>query len=171
MNLQQVKRYILVAIGLLVSSIAYGACDTSNVTQTTPDSEFVDHDDGTLSHAKTGLMWAQCSEGTSGSSCSGNGTLYNWRSALLKAESSSRSGYTDWRLPSIKELLTLVENSCLSPAINGSIFPGTKNSNYWSSSTYSSNQTNVWVLNFAEGSRTNKPKDDAYFIRLVRDID
>jgi hypothetical protein len=171
MNLRQVKRYLLVVGGVLLSSVAYGACDTANVTETAPSSEFVDHGDGTVTHTKTGLMWARCSEGSTGSSCSGTATTYNWKEALFSAESKgSYLGFTGWRLPSIKELVSLVENSCSSPAVNSGIFPGTENGSYWSSSIYSSSQANAWTLYAVDGRTDNVAKNLDLYVRLVRDI-
>jgi Protein of unknown function (DUF1566)/EF hand len=56
---------------------------------------------GTISDASTGLMWQQGD--------SGNGM--NWQEALAYAENLTRGGYDDWRLPSAKELQSIVDYS------------------------------------------------------------
>ena len=54
--------------------------------------------DGTITDENTGLMWMNADSGT-----------YNWKSALAYCEDLTRSGYSDWRLPNIKELQSLVD--------------------------------------------------------------
>jgi hypothetical protein len=63
------------------------------------DNEFVDNEDETITDSATGLMWAQDD--------SGEGMI--WSDALEYAESSELAGYTDWRLPNIKELQSIVD--------------------------------------------------------------
>jgi uncharacterized protein DUF1566 len=60
---------------------------------------FVVMGDGTVSDLATGLMWG---EGDSGSGL-------NWEEALTYAESSTLGGYSDWRLPNVKELQSIVD--------------------------------------------------------------
>ncbi len=55
-----------------------------------------DNYDGTISDLKTGLMWMQ----------SYLVSTMDWSSALSICESAIYAGYSDWRLPNIKELLT-----------------------------------------------------------------
>ncbi len=106
-----------------------------NMSRSTPDSDFTDHGDGTVTHRKTGLMWMKCVLGQSGSNCAtGSPTDYTWQQALQSADSFSFAGYSDWRLPNIKELSSLVERACYGPAINGSFFPNTPGLRLWSSS-------------------------------------
>ncbi|WP_157972926.1 Lcl C-terminal domain-containing protein [Aureibaculum luteum] len=62
---------------------------------------FTDNGDGTISDANTGLMWAQDDDGI---------TL-DWEDALIYAESSELAGYSNWRLPNVKELQGIVDYS------------------------------------------------------------
>lgn len=60
----------------------------------------------------------------------------------------ARCGYTDWRMPTRRELLNVVHNGTAHPAIDGNYFPGTQNAAYWS------NNTDSKVSNVCNGSRT-----------------
>ncbi|MFI3282761.1 MAG: DUF1566 domain-containing protein [Rikenellaceae bacterium] len=60
---------------------------------------FVDNGDGTISDKATGLMWAK----------SDNGEGVMWADAVKYAESSELAGHTDWRLPNVKELQSIVD--------------------------------------------------------------
>ena len=61
--------------------------------------EFVNNGNGTITDNSTGLMWAQ--------SDSGGGI--DWSLALAYAENSTLAGYSDWRLPNVKELQGIVD--------------------------------------------------------------
>jgi len=69
---------------------------------------WVDNGDGTATNSKTGLTWKRCYEGQTwtGSTCSGAPKGYTRDEA--KKMKSSFVGKTDWRLPSIDELHTIV---------------------------------------------------------------
>ncbi|WP_282054169.1 DUF1566 domain-containing protein [Maribacter luteus] len=62
---------------------------------------YTDNGDGTISDANTGLMWAQDDDGVT----------MDWKDALAYAESSELAGYSDWRLPNVKELQGIVDYS------------------------------------------------------------
>lgn len=62
---------------------------------------YVDNGDATISDSNTGLMWAQ----------EDDGVVLNWEDALDYAEGSELAGYTDWRLPNVKELQGIVDYS------------------------------------------------------------
>lgn len=61
--------------------------------------EYMDNGDGTISDFSTGLMWTQ----------DDNGEGVDWENALQYAEDSEYGGYSDWRLPNVKELQSIVD--------------------------------------------------------------
>ncbi|MAG63454.1 hypothetical protein CMO84_08030 [Candidatus Woesearchaeota archaeon] len=60
---------------------------------------FVDNGDGTITDVATNLMWAK----------SDSTTPLDWEAALAYAENSTLAGATDWRLPNVKELQSIVD--------------------------------------------------------------
>lgn len=71
-------------------------------------SRFVINSGGNVVDLWTGLEWLRCEEGLVGDVCdSGAPLLLNWSEALRRAESVSHQGQNDWRLPSVKELVSL----------------------------------------------------------------
>ncbi len=63
--------------------------------------DFADNGDGTVTDAAAGLMWAQGDDGVQ----------LDWKEALAHASDSEVGGYSDWRLPNVKELQSLVDYS------------------------------------------------------------
>lgn len=61
--------------------------------------DFVSNDDGTVTDKVTGLMWQAADDGV----------RRNWQDSLAYAEGANLAGYSDWRLPNIKELQSIVE--------------------------------------------------------------
>lgn len=157
-------------------SVSHAQVCRNNLPPSNPDSVYVDHGDGTVSDVRTGLMWQRCPEGLSGAGCAlGSAQTFSWVAALGRAESSTFAGYTDWRLPNIKELSSLVEECRLQPAINDSVFPNTHyslSSYYWSSSP-SANSADIlgdyaWRVHFDDGTISQFLRRNTYRIRLVR---
>ena len=172
----QPQRYLTTLIGvwsLLLSSLSNGVCE--NITQSTPDSRLIDNGDSTISDHATGLMWKQCSEGqSSDSACSGNFSTHNWQEALQVASTLNAAagfaGFNDWRLPNIKELRSIVEMACHTPAINSNRFPNSDSGNYWSATASISNTNNAWRIEFGDGetSDSRDSRTNSYAVRLVR---
>ena len=116
----------------------------------------------------TGLMWKRCSEGQSGATCTSTATTHTWTAAIGLANTSGHAGFTDWRLPNVEELYSLVEAGCSGPAINAVAFPATVQSFYWSSTTWTPNVSNAWTVVFGDGFLIASSKNGSQRVRLVR---
>lgn len=132
----------LIAVTVILPIYALADCNTG-IKATTPSSDFTVHNNGTVTHNKTGLMWKVCSEGQQAWSnkyygdCAGDAATYRWVDAIELVRklntSGGHAGYTDWRLPNVKELASILEAQCQQPMINSAIFPRTARVFYWSS--------------------------------------
>lgn len=156
----------------LVNNVQAQSCEYKFIPASTPDSQLVDNGDGTITDLKTGLMWQKCSQGQSSGDCSvGSAEAFTWQQALQRAQTVNSSGgfagHVDWRLPNIKELVTLVERQCMHPAINLTRFPNTPEAFYWSSTPWIIYQNVTARIVYFEDGTTNYFGDSSQ-LRLVR---
>jgi hypothetical protein len=99
---------------------------------------------------------------------------YTWQNAkdvfIAQLNSSSFGGYSDWRMPTVKELSWLVNSDIPYPGstIDATWFPHTVSSHYWSSTTDASNTYGAWLLYFGYGSVYSSGKSYSYYVRAVR---
>ena len=176
----KVKAMAGVCAFLLASSAGAQICKEDSINQTTDPDRFVIHDDGTVTDAQTGLMWSVCAIGQTYNegTCAGAARSMDWNAALQAAQTVNSAGgiagHTGWRLPNIKELGSLVEYQCHSPAINLEVFPDTPNSTFWSSTPYPGNGADgapaqARSIYFATGSDLTPSVQALRNARLVRD--
>lgn len=157
--MRKTRLITLLAASLFLTSIAQAQTCNSSIPPSTPASQFTDNADGTVTDNKTELMWMRCSLGQTwgGGTCSGSAGTFNWQTALNAATSHSFAGHSDWRLPNVRELASIIEISCFSPSINTFIFPLTPNGWYWSATPHKGFglgfDVAAWLVKF--GNRTD----------------
>jgi len=120
---------------------------------------FTDNDNGTVTDSGTGLMWQQAEGGS-----------MTWDNALSYCEGLSLGGYSDWRLPNIKELESLTDDTRYNPAIDTNFFPDAHASYYCSSTTAAGHLNAAYGVPFY-GSAVNDAcgRDGIYnYVRCVR---
>ena len=119
---------------------------------------FTDNANGTITDNKTVLMWQQDETGS-----------MDWEGALTYCENLSLAGYSDWRLPNIKELESISDDSTHNPAIDTNFFPDANASYYWSSTTSANNSSRAWRVGFGSfGVDDGDSKYGSYYVRCVR---
>jgi hypothetical protein len=169
----------VLCLSSFISTHTLAVCK-DDIEKSTPSADFSVHNDGTVTHHRTGLMWKSCVEGKEWAAetgtCTENSGNYTWKAALaLPASVNTNGGYaghTDWRLPNIKELQTIVDYACYNPAINVVIFPETPsgdNHYHWSSSPAISESSKAWTLRFVQGIFYTRDRSEQNPVRLVRD--
>lgn len=167
---------LVIALTTVITLPAWAVCNDS-CTMPIDDSNnhYADHGDGTVTDLKTGLMWMKCSIGQhlEDENCAGTASTFTWQGALNQAQLANHSGtlgYTDWRLPNINELGSLIEKACVEPAINEGVFPNTRslNNKYWSASLRKGQGLEAIFVEFQYGNEDSRAKSDSYLVRLVR---
>ncbi len=130
------------------------------------------NDDGTVTDINTGLMWQQ-----------GVSEKMTWEEAMTEAETCTIGGYTDWRVPTIKELYSLILFSGTDPSgpnpVNlipfidtdyfefeyGDTLAGDRliDAQYWSSTQYAgltmNSDSTTFGVNFADGRIKGYPNE------------
>jgi Protein of unknown function (DUF1566) len=133
-----------------------------------PSPRFSDNSNGSVTDNLTGLIWLK------NANCFGTQT---WDQALADANAlaSGQCSVTDgstaghWRLPNVRELLSLIDFGHASPAFpttDGSPFSGLQASvRYWSSTVVANNGLNAWDIDFDIGTvNRNQLKTTAYYV-------
>ena len=78
-------------------------------------------------------------------------------------------GFTDWRLPSIDELMYIADRSKANPAMDTAYFQNVVSDYYWSSTTVVGYEYSAWVVYFYFGHDYWDTKSNSYYVRCVRD--
>jgi hypothetical protein len=125
---------------------------------------FIIHDNGTVTDTRTGLMWKQDDEVTQ----------LPWIDAIAYARTVNFAGYTDWRVPTIDELASIIDES-YKPTIDPVAFYSRAVPAYWSSTvnndvTFDSNNFFDYgmCIDFRSAYITPNLKTHKTPIRLVR---
>jgi hypothetical protein len=136
-----------------------------------PSPRFTNNSNGTVKDNLTGLIWLR------NANCFSTQT---WAQALTDAnglangQCSLTDGSTagDWRLPNLRELLSLIDYNYSSPAFpdnSTSPFTNVQSLRYWSSNVVANNTSAAWDIDFDIGTvNRNQPKTNTYYVWPVR---
>ncbi len=120
---------------------------------------FVDNGDGTISDKLTDLMWQKVLS---------TDTL-SWEQALSTAENLTAAGHSDWRLPNVKELCSIVDRTRNAPAMYTNLFVNTLSTRYWSSTAQYKQSANAWFVDMRSfGLSSYDPKTLKHAVICVR---
>ena len=73
-----------------------------------------------------------------------------------------------WRLPSIEEMATLVDNGKYNSSVTDGVFQHFSSSYYWSSTTYADDSSSAWFMSFSYGYSGSLNKTYDNYVRCVR---
>jgi hypothetical protein len=151
------------------------------------DRVLVDNGDGTITDVRTGLMWEKLSDDGSIHDTDNDyswGDAYAYKVAGLNA--IAFAGYTDWRLPNVNELQSLLNYGvaaypAVSPAFQAGCVPGCSvltcscswrvgytHGIFWTSSTYQSAPYYLWTVAVYDGSIGYEARNEVRHARAVR---
>jgi hypothetical protein len=152
---------------LLLATLSTFSLAQECESKSKPVTDLTDLRNGTVSQPALNLQWMKCNLGESwnGVSCQGDAQTLDFVQASKLSRSFEQYGYSDWRLPTREELFSLIDGNCRLPAINMTLFPTTKNAQYWSDERYS---FFAHVVNFDHGYTFSTQMNNPKFIRLVR---
>lgn len=95
-----------------------------------------------VTDVRTGLTWEQSPDFFYGA----------WSEAIAHCQAKTAGGQKGWRLPSIKELASLIDSSQKDPALpSGHPFGNIKSSIYWSSTPSETDDIVAWHVSFFSG--------------------
>ena len=159
---------ILILLFTMVTQPLAAQTIKSYIDNEWPDDRYTNHGNGTVTDNVTGLIWQCCAIGQSGNDCAtGSASSFNWKEALAEAANSNHAGFSDWRLPNMNELTSLVAYDRYGPAININAFPNAPSSYFWSSSPHPYGG-NGWNTNFYNLDHFDNNRSNDYHVRLVR---
>jgi hypothetical protein len=121
---------------------------------------YVDNGNGTVTDQSTGLVWEKA----------GSATGMDWEAALARCQSATTGGHSDWRLPNIRELQSLVDLSRYNPALDPVFSDACSvGCTYWSGSTGAWDTNRAWYVPLdGDSSASTTYKYVTNHVRCVR---
>lgn len=122
-------------------------------------------DDGTVHDRDNMYTWYDPGAAVPGTPGVGTDTA----DFIAALNSAGFGGFKDWRMPTAKELATLIVNDGqVHPTIDTGFFPNTADHCYWSSTTYAPDPAEARGMGFEDGDDSRAPKSQLRCVRAVR---
>jgi hypothetical protein len=155
---------------------------------------FRDNADGTVTDRRTGLMWEKKCDGCGGlhdvrhdyrwSGADRGPTVWDWLAEVNREHGTGFAGYSDWRLPNLKELQSIVDYERFNPAVGPTLDAAlcglgcddlaeaacscTAMSTYWTSTSFVVDPSMAFTVAFHLGLVGERSKEAFAFVRAVR---
>ena len=154
------KRLILPPLFLLFSHNIFA--QEILVTQTQHELRFIrDDQNNVVVDMKRKLMWQDDNHMSNLS--------YSWKKARDYCHYLDNNSYSDWYLPNIKELKSIISYENYSPAYI-QVFKKGEARYYWSSTETSFDRKRAWFVSFKSGSTNYDHKAKVFSVRCVRSM-
>jgi hypothetical protein len=126
--------------------------------------------DGSIHDKNNTYTWCDTNPETNGGYNGSCGSGTDTTDFIDTVNSENFGGFSDWRMPTVKELATIVNSEFTNPRIDHTFFPNTQLSGYyyWSSTTRTDSSLSAWNVSFYEGVVINGSKSLIYYVRAVR---
>ena len=153
----------------------------------TPPARFVDNGDGTISDSQTGLQWEKKDTVCPGMHCVADAFRWSgftlgpadgplFTTFLTSLNSSNFAGSSDWRLPTLSELQSILVaicsgGPCVCPQGNtciDGVFGPTGQIYYWTGTQAPFGPQWAWSVGFLDGIAWQEGKDRSFPVRAVR---
>jgi hypothetical protein len=105
---------------------------------------------------ETGLEWQ----------CQSPGPM-SWHEALHYTRSLALAGHSDWRLPAVRELESLLDRSRYRPEMRPEV-PFRDTRSYWSATTFGCDGETAWIVMFDGAYVLSYYKTNRYYVRCLR---
>lgn len=149
------------------SSLAVSS-STRGLPPETP-TNYTDNKNGTITDNYTGLVWKKCTQGMTGNDCKiGSPSLRLWAKARTECDDLVFAGKSDWRMPTLKELQSIVHTGVYNPAINRDYFLNTSDYPYWTSTSPAEYPASKFTVIFSDGSVYFRDSNNFAATRCVR---
>ena len=157
-------------LGKTGQTVSYATGDDGDYTSGRIRS-YSDNGNGTINDAMLNLMWQNDYSDNKGFATNGNVPNINQTQAISYCSAIDLAGYTDWRLPSRRELQSLIDYSKPYPGpVIADAFVSTTQPNgwYWTGTDSPADTTDVWGVYFGDGLVGAHYKSYMSDVRCVR---
>ncbi len=132
--------------------------------------------DGYASDTDSGLMWEIKENGDNATDLNNPNdadNTYSWADLstfIDNLNAISYAGYSDWRLPNVKELETIIDLSVPEPGpvVIQDVFINCRQDFYWTNTPDAADSSRAWAIDFSSAGEVTASKTNAYHVRAVR---